>query len=110
MRLASGPGTDPPGDPHDSTRADLADVATWAHTPIDHPSEELYASGHARLVRAGPLAVGGHAGRALEQVRRVAESDENLLPAMREALQAHCTVGEICGALRELWGTYDAHG
>jgi methylmalonyl-CoA mutase N-terminal domain/subunit len=27
---------------------------------------------------------------------------------MREALRAGCTVGEICGALRELWGTYDA--
>jgi hypothetical protein len=27
---------------------------------------------------------------------------------MRKALHARCTVGEICGALRELWGTYDA--
>ena len=31
-----------------------------------------------------------------------------LLPPMREALRAHCTVGEICDALRGLWGTYDA--
>jgi methylmalonyl-CoA mutase N-terminal domain/subunit len=45
---------------------------------------------------------------ALAEVRRVAETDENLLPAMREALRARSTVGEICGALRELWGTYDA--
>ena len=36
------------------------------------------------------------------------ETDANLLPPMREALRARCTVGEICGALRELWGTYDA--
>jgi hypothetical protein len=28
---------------------------------------------------------------------------------MREALAALCTVGEICGALREELGTYDAH-
>ena len=34
--------------------------------------------------------------------------DENLLPPMREALRARCTVGEICGVLREEWGTYDA--
>jgi methylmalonyl-CoA mutase N-terminal domain/subunit len=27
---------------------------------------------------------------------------------MRDALRARCTVGEICGTLRELWGTYDA--
>jgi len=45
---------------------------------------------------------------AVAEVRRVAETDENLLPPLREALRARCTVGELCGALRELWGTYDA--
>jgi methylmalonyl-CoA mutase, N-terminal domain len=45
---------------------------------------------------------------ALAEVRRVAETDENILPALREALRARCTIGEICGLLRELWGTYDA--
>jgi methylmalonyl-CoA mutase N-terminal domain/subunit len=48
------------------------------------------------------------AGRALEEVRRVAKSEENLLPAMREALRTHGTVGEICEVLREEFGTYDA--
>ena len=48
------------------------------------------------------------AARALVEVRRTAEGDANLLPPMREALRAHCTVGEICGELRDLWGTYDA--
>ena len=48
------------------------------------------------------------AGAALAEVRRVAETEANLLPALRDALAAHCTVGEICGTLRELWGTYDA--
>ncbi len=48
------------------------------------------------------------AAAALADVRRTAETDLNLLPALREALSARCTVGEICGALRELWGTYDA--
>ena len=48
------------------------------------------------------------AARALAEVRRTAEGDANLLPPMREALRAHCTVGEICGELRDLWGTYDA--
>ena len=46
--------------------------------------------------------------KALAEVRRVAETDANLLPPMREALRGRCTVGEICGALRDLWGTYDA--
>jgi methylmalonyl-CoA mutase, N-terminal domain len=48
------------------------------------------------------------AAAALAEVRIVAEGDGNLLVPMREALRACCTVGEICGALRELWGTYDA--
>jgi methylmalonyl-CoA mutase, N-terminal domain len=48
------------------------------------------------------------AAAALAEVRRVAETDENLLPAMRVALRAHTTVGEVCGTLRDVWGTYDA--
>ena len=48
------------------------------------------------------------AGSALDEVRATADSDANLLPPMREALRAGCTVGEICGVLRQLWGTYDA--
>jgi methylmalonyl-CoA mutase, N-terminal domain len=48
------------------------------------------------------------ASAALADVRRVAAGEDNLLPSLREALRARCTVGEICGTLRELWGTYDA--
>jgi methylmalonyl-CoA mutase N-terminal domain/subunit len=45
----------------------------------------------------------------LGRVREAARGDENLLPAMREALAAKSTIGEICSALREEFGTYDAH-
>jgi methylmalonyl-CoA mutase N-terminal domain/subunit len=45
---------------------------------------------------------------ALAEVRRAVDNDANLLPPMREALRARCTVGEVCGVLRDLWGTYDA--
>ena len=31
-----------------------------------------------------------------------------MLPPMREALRARCTVGEICESLREEWGMYDS--
>jgi methylmalonyl-CoA mutase N-terminal domain/subunit len=48
------------------------------------------------------------AARALAEVRRVAEGQENLLPPMREALRARCTIGEICNELRDVFGTYDA--
>jgi methylmalonyl-CoA mutase N-terminal domain/subunit len=46
--------------------------------------------------------------RALEEVRSVARGDGNLILAMREALRARCTVGEICDMLRAEFGTYDA--
>jgi methylmalonyl-CoA mutase, N-terminal domain len=46
---------------------------------------------------------------ALAHVREAAGGTENLLPPMRVALAARCTVGEICNALREEFGTYDAH-
>jgi methylmalonyl-CoA mutase, N-terminal domain len=46
---------------------------------------------------------------ALTRLREAAQGDTNLLPTMREALAAMCTVGEICAALREEFGTYDAH-
>jgi methylmalonyl-CoA mutase, N-terminal domain len=48
------------------------------------------------------------AAAALAEVRRVAGGKENLLLPMREALRARCTVGEICGVLREEFGTYDS--
>jgi methylmalonyl-CoA mutase N-terminal domain/subunit len=49
----------------------------------------------------------GEAEAALARIRDVAAGTENLLPPMREALRARCTVGEICGVLRDVWGTFD---
>jgi methylmalonyl-CoA mutase N-terminal domain/subunit len=72
---------------------------------VDPESERRQRDRTAR-VRADRDAAAAEA--ALAEVRRVAETDENLLPPLREALRAQCTVGELCGALRELWGTYDA--
>src|SRR5205814_4047461 len=48
------------------------------------------------------------AAAALAAVRETARGEANLLPPMREALRARCTVGEICEALREEWGMYDS--
>jgi methylmalonyl-CoA mutase, N-terminal domain len=48
------------------------------------------------------------AAAALGRVREAARGTENLLPPMREALRARCTVGEVCETLREEWGMYDA--
>ncbi|GAA2254713.1 methylmalonyl-CoA mutase family protein [Kitasatospora cystarginea] len=44
--------------------------------------------------------------RALTALRRAASGSDNVLYPMREALAARATVGEVCDALREIWGTY----
>jgi methylmalonyl-CoA mutase, N-terminal domain len=44
--------------------------------------------------------------RALDDLRKAATGSENVLPPMRTALAAEATVGEVCNALREVWGTY----
>ena len=51
----------------------------------------------------------GAAEAALARVREAARGETNLLHPMRDALAAHGTVGEICNALRDEFGTYDAH-
>jgi methylmalonyl-CoA mutase N-terminal domain/subunit len=50
--------------------------------------------------------------RGLDDLRTAAEGTANVLYPLRAALQASATVGEVCDALREVWGTYqppDAH-
>ena len=42
----------------------------------------------------------------LEAVARAARSTENLLPAMKEALRARATLGEVSDALRDVFGEY----
>ncbi len=44
--------------------------------------------------------------RALAAVRVAASGTENVLPVLKTALAARATVGEVCDALREVWGSY----
>ncbi|MFH1382512.1 MAG: methylmalonyl-CoA mutase family protein [Chloroflexota bacterium] len=44
--------------------------------------------------------------KALEEVRRVARSDDNTMPALIDAVKAYATVGEISDALRDVFGDY----
>jgi methylmalonyl-CoA mutase, N-terminal domain len=44
--------------------------------------------------------------RRLDDIRRAAGGDANLLYPIREALRALATVGEVCDALRDVWGVY----
>jgi len=73
------------------------------HT-IDPASERRQLERTARL-RAERNAADADA--ALARVRAAARGTENMLPPMRDALRARCTIGEICGVLRDEWGEHD---
>jgi methylmalonyl-CoA mutase N-terminal domain/subunit len=42
----------------------------------------------------------------LQAIKDTAITNENLMPIVIEAVEAHCTLGEIAHALREVWGEY----
>jgi methylmalonyl-CoA mutase, N-terminal domain len=48
------------------------------------------------------------AGAALARLRAAAEGNENMMPTIIEAVHAYCTLGEICGAMRGVFGEYKA--
>lgn len=49
---------------------------------------------------------GARVDAALARMIEVARTDENMIPAMLDAVRAEATLGEICNALRDEWGTY----
>jgi methylmalonyl-CoA mutase N-terminal domain/subunit len=48
----------------------------------------------------------GAVDRALAGVVAAARSPGNMIPSILAAAQAEATLGEICGALRDEWGSY----
>jgi len=44
--------------------------------------------------------------RRLEELRDAARGSANLLPPIREALRDRCSIGEVCGAMRDVFGSY----
>jgi methylmalonyl-CoA mutase N-terminal domain/subunit len=42
----------------------------------------------------------------LEELRAVCRGDGNLLPPIRQALKDSCSLGEVCGAMRDVFGEY----
>jgi methylmalonyl-CoA mutase N-terminal domain/subunit len=43
---------------------------------------------------------------ALSRLKRAAGAGENLMPPLIEASKAYATLGEMCDALRDVWGTW----
>jgi methylmalonyl-CoA mutase, N-terminal domain len=44
--------------------------------------------------------------RRLEELREVARGTGNLLPAIKEALRDRASMGEVCGAMQDVFGAY----
>ena len=46
--------------------------------------------------------------KALQELKKCAETDKNLMPPIIKCVRAYCTLGEICDALRAVFGEYKA--
>jgi methylmalonyl-CoA mutase N-terminal domain/subunit len=57
-----------------------------------------------KALRAGRDSAAAEA--ALVRLKRGAEGEENLMPLIVDAANAHVTMGEMCDALREVWGVW----
>jgi methylmalonyl-CoA mutase N-terminal domain/subunit len=42
----------------------------------------------------------------LQEVRAAARGTDNMLPVLRHALKDRCTIGEVCSAMRDVFGSY----
>jgi methylmalonyl-CoA mutase N-terminal domain/subunit len=59
-----------------------------------------------RLARLRASRDAGAVAQALGTLRVAATGTDNILYPMKEALRARATVGEVCDALRDVWGVY----
>lgn len=49
----------------------------------------------------------GAVANALEKLKQAAQKEENTMPATIAAVRAYATLGEICSALRDVYGVYE---
>jgi methylmalonyl-CoA mutase N-terminal domain/subunit len=70
---------------------------------VDPESERLQLE---RLRRFKEDRDGGLVERRLEEIREAARGTDNLLPVLRQALADRCSMGEVCGAMRDVFGEY----
>jgi methylmalonyl-CoA mutase N-terminal domain/subunit len=61
----------------------------------------------ARLDEARTRRDGGAVANALEKLKRDAQAGDNTMPSTIEAVRAYATLGEICDALRDVYGLYE---
>jgi methylmalonyl-CoA mutase N-terminal domain/subunit len=69
--------------------------------------ESVRASQIERLGKLRADRSGDEVNRRLAALRKGAQGTENLMPHIYEAVKAYATLGEICAALRDVFGTYE---
>jgi methylmalonyl-CoA mutase N-terminal domain/subunit len=80
--------------------------------PSDEPYESLRFDPELEEQQARRLATlrserdAGQVSRRIDDLKKAATGSQNLLVPLREALRHRATVGEVCDALREVWGRY----
>jgi methylmalonyl-CoA mutase, N-terminal domain len=60
-----------------------------------------------RLERTRAQRDSGAAANALEKLKLAARNNENTMPATIDAVRSYATLGEICSALRDVYGIYE---
>jgi methylmalonyl-CoA mutase N-terminal domain/subunit len=77
--------------------------------PIDvlQIDESVRASQIGRLRKLRAERSGDSVNRYLSALRKAAQGTQNLMPHIYDAVKAYATLGEICAALRDVFGTYE---
>jgi len=70
------------------------------------PADEQEQAEALKALRAGRE--NGRVQAALDGLRKVAATDQNIMPAVVAAVEVYATMGEICGALKDVFGEYRA--
>ncbi len=80
-----------------------------ADPPIDtlYIDETVSTTQMERLDRIKRTRDGARVDRALDRLSAAAVTTENLMPPILVAVRAYATVGEMCDALRRVWGEYE---
>jgi methylmalonyl-CoA mutase N-terminal domain/subunit len=81
----------------------LAEEEPYQPLRVDPTIEAAQA---ARLATLRAERDGAEVDAAVSRLRTAAEGTDNVLYPLREALRLRATVGEVCQALRDVWGRY----
>jgi methylmalonyl-CoA mutase N-terminal domain/subunit len=78
-----------------------------APVPILYIDETAAEAQAARLAEVRRTRDEGRVSRALAALRDTARGTDNTMPLLLECVRAYATVGEMCDALRQVWGEYE---